>query len=58
VQASSDEGVLMINVRYDPEVDAAYIELTPTEPGSVARCFVCPPDEVGATINLDFDKEG
>jgi uncharacterized protein YuzE len=44
---------------YDPEADAAYIQLVDEiAPGGVARTVGCDPAEVGGMINLDFDSQG
>ena len=50
--------MIIMNITYDPEADAAYIYLVPIEPGGVARTYSCDPAIVGGMINLDFDAEG
>lgn len=44
---------------YDPEADAAYIQLVEEiGAGGVAKTVGCDPAEVGGMINLDFNSEG
>jgi uncharacterized protein YuzE len=47
-----------IEATYDRQVDAAYIRLKKLGPGEVAKTYTCDVDEVGGTINLDFDQNG
>ena len=48
-----------MNLRYDPEADAAYIQLAgEIGAGGVAKTYPCDPLEVGGMINLDFDADG
>ena len=45
-------------VTYDPDVDAAYIQLAAEIlTGGVAKTYPCDPREIGGMINLDFDSE-
>ena len=48
-----------MNIKYDKDIDAAYIylksEITKDE---VDNTYCCDVDEVGGMINLDFDKNG
>lgn len=47
-----------MKVRYDPEADAAYIQLANViEVQGVAKTYLCDPAEAGM-INLDFDRDG
>lgn len=47
-----------MNVKYDSQADAAYIQLVhEISAGGVARTYPCDPNEAGM-INLDFDHEG
>ena len=48
----------MIKIRYDEEVDAAYIYLAEIGSGGVEKTYPCNPLEVNGEINLDFDKDG
>lgn len=46
-------------VTYDPDVDAAYIQLAAEIlTGGVAKTYPCDPREIGGMINLDFDLNG
>jgi uncharacterized protein YuzE len=46
-------------VTYDPDVDAAYIQLAAEIlTGGVAKTYPCDPREIGGVINLDFDLNG
>ena len=46
-------------VTYDPDVDAAYIQLAAEIlTGGVAKTYPCDPREIGGIINLDFDLNG
>jgi len=48
-----------LRITYDPEADAAYIQLARTiEGGGVDFTFACNPNEVDGMINLDFDSQG
>jgi uncharacterized protein YuzE len=46
-----------MKITYDPEVDAAYIELREIEAGGVASTVLGEPDSEAFMINLDFDKD-
>jgi uncharacterized protein YuzE len=46
-------------LRYDPEVDAAYIALlSENDSSSFGFTYACDLAEVGGQIHLDFDVEG
>lgn len=48
-----------MNLRYDADADAAYIQLAhEIGAGGVAKTYPCDPLEVGGMINLDFDAAG
>ena len=47
-----------MNLKYDTEVDAAYLYLTAIKEGGVKKTYLCDPREVGGQINLDFDEDG
>ena len=48
-----------MRVTFDPEADAAYIQLaSEILAGGVARTYTCDPTDVGGMINLDFDSDG
>jgi uncharacterized protein YuzE len=48
-----------MRLRYDPSVDAAYIELDErADSSSFGFTYVCDPAQVGGQIHLDFDING
>jgi uncharacterized protein YuzE len=47
-----------LKIEYDKSVDAAYINLTPSQSGAATRTYACDPEEVGGQIQLDFDDAG
>ncbi len=44
----------MTKLRYDKNVDAAYIYFTEFPAATVEKTYSCDPKEVGGMINLDF----
>ena len=48
-----------MRITYDPEADAAYIQLAKTiGAGGVDFTFACDPNAVDGMIHLDFDAQG
>ncbi|HEU0072725.1 MAG TPA: DUF2283 domain-containing protein [Dehalococcoidia bacterium] len=47
-----------MNLKYDAQVDAAYISLVALAAGDVKNTYACDPAEVGGQIQLDFDEAG
>lgn len=48
-----------MKIRYDPSVDAAYVQLKPDDDQtSFGFTYCCDPVEVEGQIHLDFDIEG
>lgn len=48
-----------MKIRYDPSVDAAYIDLAcDGETSSFGFTYACDPAEVDGQIHLDFDLSG
>jgi uncharacterized protein YuzE len=47
-----------LKVEYDKNVDAAYINLIPSQSAAATRTYACDPEEVGGQIQLDFDDAG
>lgn len=48
-----------MRITYDPEVDAAYLQLAETiATGAVKMTHSCELDSVQGQINLDFDADG
>lgn len=48
-----------MRLKYDHEIDAAYVYLRPPEsPSEVAKTVPVDPREIDGEINLDFDRDG
>lgn len=47
-----------MKIKYDKEVDAAYIYLVEITEGGVKKTYPCDPKEVDGIINLDFNEDG
>ena len=47
-----------MKVRYDKQMDTAYVSFVPLRPGIAKKTYACDPEEVGGQIQLDFDADG